>query len=187
MTTKKIAYIALFAAVNFVAFTFIKIDFVLPGGSPIAISAANGIVVLSAFLLGPIEGALAGAIGLSLADVFDPKYIQFAPMTFMLKFLIGIIAGAMARKLKLSQMTKKRDIVRVSTICASVALGINVLAYPLVKYVYFNYLLRIGSEASAIMLAWTNVVTIINAIICVILSVALYGALKKSFVSIYRG
>ena len=78
----------MFAALNFIAFTYLKISIPLAGGGAVAIHIANAIVVLSAWLLGPTAGGIAGAIGLSLADVLDPLYIASAPKTFFLKFTI---------------------------------------------------------------------------------------------------
>ncbi len=185
-STKKIAFIAIFAAVNFVVFTYGKIDIPLAAGDMIAIHIANAIVVVSALLLGPVEGALAGAIGLSIADVFDPRYIIYAPMTFFLKFMIGYISGRTAKMLKLKDKANKKDIIRISTISAMSGLGFNVVAYPLVRYFYFNYILQVGSEASAIFSAIVSSVTLLNTVICVIVAVALYNLLKKPFSNIYR-
>ena len=69
------AFIAIFAAINYVVFSYLKIDIPLAAGSSVAIHVANAIVVVSAFLLGPVEGGVAGAIGLSIADLLDPRYV----------------------------------------------------------------------------------------------------------------
>ena len=50
------AFIAIFAAINYVVFSYLKIDIPLAAGSSVAIHVANAIVVVSAFLLGPVEG-----------------------------------------------------------------------------------------------------------------------------------
>ena len=74
------AFIAIFAAINYVVFSYLKIDIPLAAGSSVAIHVANAIVVVSAFLLGPVEGGVAGAIGLSIADLLDPRYVASAPV-----------------------------------------------------------------------------------------------------------
>ena len=98
--TKKLAFMAIFAAVNYVVFSYGKIDIPLAAGSSVAIHVANAIVVVSAFLLGPVEGGVAGAIGLSIADILDPRYVASAPKTFFLKFCIGFFSGNASQKLK---------------------------------------------------------------------------------------
>ncbi len=185
-STKKMAFIAIFAAVNFVVFTYGKIDIPIGGGDMIAIHVANAVIVVSALLLGPIEGALAGAIGLSIADIFDPRYIIYAPMTFILKFMIGFIAGLVAKKIKLSSKKTQKEIINGAILSSSVALVFNVIAYPLMRFFYFNYILRVGSKASLIFSAMISGVTLVNAALCIVVATLLYALLKKSFSSIYR-
>ena len=80
--TKTLAHIAIFAALNYAVFSYGKIDIPLTGGSSVAIHVANAVVVVSALLLGPVEGGIAGAVGLSIADLLDPRYVTSAPKTF---------------------------------------------------------------------------------------------------------
>ena len=84
--TKKLAYTAMFAVICFAAFTYGKITIPLAAGASTANHTANAAVVLSSWFLGPVYGGLAGAVGLSIADVIDPRYITSAPKTFLLKF-----------------------------------------------------------------------------------------------------
>ena len=80
--TRKLVFTAMFAVINYVAFTYGKITIPVTAGTSTAIHIANAVVVLSAWFLGPIYGGLSGAVGLSIADVFDPRYITSAPKTF---------------------------------------------------------------------------------------------------------
>ncbi len=184
-TTKKMAFIAIFAAVNFVTFSYGKIDIPLAAGTNIAIHVANAIVVVSSLLLGPIEGGLAGGIGLAIADLLDPKYVVSAPKTFILKFLIGFIAGTVAKKMKL-QAANDLECHRIVIISSIAGLGFNVLANPVVSYIYQKYILRVGSDAAKIIIGWTSGVTLFNAVICVFVAYILYMSLRKPFNSIYR-
>ena len=99
--TRRLVYTAMFAVINYVAFTYGKITIPVTAGTSTAIHIANAVVVLSAWFLGPVYGGLSGAIGLSIADVFDPRYITSAPKTFLLKFMIGLIAGVLADHFRL--------------------------------------------------------------------------------------
>ena len=101
--TKLLGFTVLFAAINYIVFTYLKINIPMPTGGSVAIHVANAVVVLSAWLIGPRYGALAGAIGLSLADVLDPLYVASAPKTFFLKFMIAYIAGTLAERMGLHE------------------------------------------------------------------------------------
>ena len=179
--TRKIVYTAMFAVINFVAFTYGKITIPVTAGTSTAIHIANAIVVLSSWFLGPIYGGLAGAIGLSIADIMDPRYITTAPKTFLLKFLIGFIAGKVAQHFGLVHKTERKEIIGATTVSAIAGLGFNVIADPIAGYLYRNYLLGIPQEAAKIIATWVAGASAINAIVCVFVSVILYLALYKSF------
>ena len=179
--TRRLVYTAMFAVINYVAFTYGKITIPVTAGTSTAIHIANAIVVLSAWFLGPVYGGLSGAIGLSIADVFDPRYITSAPKTFLLKFMIGLIAGVLADHFRLKEQTERKDIILVTTTSAIAALGFNVVADPIVGYFYRKYLLGIPQEAAKIIATWVAGSTAINAVACVFISVILYLALYKSF------
>lgn len=179
--TRKLVFTAMFAVINYVAFTYGKITIPVTAGTSTAIHIANAIVVLSAWFLGPIYGGLSGAIGLSIADVFDPRYITSAPKTFLLKFLIGFIAGTLANRFHLREKEERKEIISITAISAAAALGFNVIADPIVGYFYRKYLLGIPQEAAKIIATWVAGSTAINAVVCTIISVILYFALYKSF------
>ena len=179
--TKKLVYTAMFAVINYVAFTYGKITIPVTAGTSTAIHIANAIVVLSAWFLGPVYGGLSGAIGLSIADVLDPRYITSAPKTFLLKFMIGLISGGVARHFHLQEKTDRKEIIGAATVSAIAGLGFNVIADPIVGYLYRNYLLGIPQEAAKIIATWVAGATAINAVACVFVSVILYLALYKSF------
>ena len=181
--TKKIVYTAMFAVINYVAFTYGKITIPVTAGTSTAIHIANAIVVLSAWFLGPIYGGLSGAIGLSIADVLDPRYITSAPKTFILKFMIGLIAGFVAEQFKLKEHTDRKDIIKVATLSAFLALAFNVVADPIVGYLYRKYILGVPQEAAKIIATWVAGATAINAVVCVFVSVILYLALYKTFLN----
>lgn len=179
--TRKLVFTAMFAVINYVAFTYGKITIPVTAGTSTAIHIANAVVVLSAWFLGPIYGGLSGAVGLSIADVFDPRYITSAPKTFLLKFLIGFIAGTLANHFHLREKEERKEIISITAISAAAALGFNVIADPIVGYFYRKYLLGIPQEAAKIIATWVAGSTAINAVVCTIISVILYLALYKSF------
>lgn len=86
-TTKKIVITSLLAALICVATMIIKIPSPLNG----YINLGDSIVLLSAWLLPPGYGFLAGGIGSALADVFS-GYTVYAPATFIIKGLLSLTA-----------------------------------------------------------------------------------------------
>lgn len=87
-TTKKLIFAALFAALTCVATMVIKIPTPLGG----YIHAGDAVVVLAAFLLGPLWGALAAGLGSALADIIS-GYVLYAPGTFVIKAVVALLAG----------------------------------------------------------------------------------------------
>lgn len=171
----------MFAVINYAVFTFGKINIPITAGTSTAIHLANAVVVLSSWFLGPIYGGLAGAIGLSIADIFDPRYIVSAPKTFLLKFIIGFVSGSIAKYMHLQEKTERKEIITTATFSAVVGLGLNVLLDPIVGYLYRQYLLGIPQEAAKIIASWVAGSTAINAVACVFVSVILYLSLYKTF------
>ena len=98
-TLVKLTETALMAALCYVAFTFLQIKIPLPGGDASSLHIGNAVCVLAALMLGGVYGGLAGAVGMSIADIMDPVYITVAPKTFLLKFCIGLIVGLVAHKI----------------------------------------------------------------------------------------
>lgn len=183
---KYLTYTVMFIAVNYVAFAYGKINIQITPGQSTAIHIANAVVVLSSWLLGPVYGGLAGAVGLSLADLMDPRYITSAPKTFIMKFLIGFIAGMVARKLKLKEKDDKKEIIKITTISAIAGLGFNVIVDPVFGYFYKQYVLNIPQEIASIIMNWSRSITAINAVICVVVAVVLYLSLYKPFRTIFK-
>ncbi|MBQ1305110.1 MAG: ECF transporter S component [Erysipelotrichales bacterium] len=177
---KLLTYTAMFAVLNYAVFTFGKINIPISEGSTTAIHVANAVVVLSGWFLGPIYGGLAGAIGLSIADFLDPRYIASAPKTFFLKFMIAFLAGTAAKKLGMTTENDRHRLIVSASFSAALGLGFNVIFDPVIGYLYKRYILRVPAEAASIILAWSAGVTMFNAAVCLILSVVLYLALYKT-------
>lgn len=90
---RTIAYLGMFIALVVLSTVFLKL--------PIAIGYVNlgdGFILAAATLLGPLA-ALPGAIGSMLADLFL-GYAIYAPASFVIKGLMGLIAGLLPRLLK---------------------------------------------------------------------------------------
>lgn len=175
----KIAVTGLMAALSYVAFTFIKIPIPIPGGDTTALHIGNAFCVLAALLLGGVYGGLAGSIGMTFADLMDPMYVTSAPKTFILKFLIGLIAGFVAHKIaRISEEHPKSYVFKWSLISSICALGFNVIADPIFGYFYKNFVLGTPSPAAKIMSTWAAGATAVNAVIGTVVVVVVYNALR---------
>ena len=107
----KLTQTALVAALCYVAFTFLQIKIPMPGGDATSLHIGNAVCVLGALLLGGWYGGLAGAIGMTIADIMDPVSITVAPKTFVLKLCIGLIVGLVAHRIaKISESKDKKYI-----------------------------------------------------------------------------
>ena len=178
---QKLALTALFAALCYVIFTFLQIKIPMPGGDATSLHLGNAFCVLAALLLGGGYGGLAGAVGMTIADLMDPVYITGAPKTFVLKFCIGLITGLVAHKIAhISESTDKKYIFKWSLISSIAGLGFNVIFDPLVGYFYKMYLLGVPQDISKALAKISTVTTGVNAIVAVICASVFYLALRPA-------
>lgn len=175
--SKKLALAALFAALSYVGFQFFRFDISVAGGKT-AFHLGNTFVVVAALFLGGRLGGLAGAVGLSIADLTS-GYAVSMPKTFLLKLLIGLIVGFMAHKIfKLDIEKDSKNIVIKSFVSALLGMSFNIIADPLLGYVYKRYILGMPQEISKILAKFTAMTTFVNAITTVILATLIYISLR---------
>jgi uncharacterized membrane protein len=74
-------------------------------------------IFVSAFTFGPIVGSLAGSIGSSIADI-AAGYGYFAPFTFVIKGVEGLIAGLISNRISV-----RRDVLAVIFAGSEMVLG----------------------------------------------------------------
>ncbi len=188
----KLTQTALFAALCFVSFTFLQIKIPVPGGDATSLHVGNAFCVLAALLLGGWYGGLAGAIGMTIADLLDPVYILVAPKTFILKLCIGLITGLVAHNYaKINNSNDKGYIFKWSIIASICGLAFNVVFDPVIGYFYKQYILGQPQKAASVLAKLSACTTFINAIVSVILVGLIYNAimpiLKKSGYLILAG
>ena len=109
---RKFVNAALFASLTCVAVMIIEIPIPATNGY---INAGDGIVLLGASLLGSVYGGFAAGIGASLADLFL-GYARYIPATFIIKFLMAFIAGAICKR----NASKKDGKVMLSALFAGI-------------------------------------------------------------------
>ena len=176
---KKIAVAGLMAALCYVGYAI----FPAISASGTKVHIGNAFVVLAAFLLDGLYGGLAGAVGLSLADVLG-GYAASAPRTFLCKLVIGLVVGLVAHRFgKLSEAHDKGYVLKWSILAAVAGLGFNCIFEPTLKYFWFTVLFPNAEQAAKAikaLLAVTTYATIINAVINSVVSVVLYNALRPA-------
>ena len=175
----KLAYAGLMAALCYVGYAI----FPAINASGTKVHVGNAFVVLGALLLGGLYGGLAGAVGLSLADILG-GYAASAPRTFICKLVIGLIVGLVAHRVAhISENRTHTYILKWSAIAAVAGLAFNCVFEPALKYVWFTLLTPNPDKAAsaiAALLAVTTYTTIINAVINSVAGVILYNALRPA-------
>ena len=178
--TRTLTMAAMFAALCYIGFTFFKIDIAV-GMEKTAFHLGNVFCVLAALFLGGFWGGMAGAVGMTIADL-TTAYVTSAPKTFLLKLCIGLITGLVAHKVfKISQENHSKRHTTVATILSCTAgMAFNVVADPLVGYFYKMYIMGVPQKAADAWAKMGAVTTLVNAIVAVIAASVLYAALRPA-------
>lgn len=176
---KKLAQAGLLAALCYIGFAFFKIDIPV-GPEKTAFHLGNVFCVLAALLLGGYWGGLAGAIGMTIADL-TTAYVTSAPKTFLLKLCIGLIVGLVAHKIfHLSKEHSAKYVTGVTILASACGMAFNVVADPLVGYFYKMYLLGVPQDISKALAKISTLTTGVNAIVAVICASVFYLALRPA-------
>ena len=113
---------ALFAALGYVATRILQIP--TPSGG--YVNLGDTVVILGAYLLGPVYGAVAGGIGPALADLLS-GYAIYVPATLVIKAVMALLAALVYRALG----KKKWSMV----VCAVAAEAVMIVGYWLFETV----------------------------------------------------
>lgn len=174
---QRLAQAGLLAALSYVGFAFFKID--IPLGHT-AFHFGNVFCVLAALLLGGYWGGLAGAVGLTVADL-TTAYVTSAPKTFLLKLCIGLIVGLIAHNLfRLSRSHSAKFVTGVTILASACGMIFNIIADPLVGYFYKTWLLGIPQDLAATLAKLDLLTTSVNAVVAVVAASVFYLALRPA-------
>ena len=116
--TVYISLIAVFTALTTVATIALVILFPTTTGY---FNLGDILVMLSGFLLGPIGGFIAGGCGSAIADLLLAP--QYAPITFIVKGVEGMIVGLLSARTKRESRISIWDIVGVTLASIAMMLG----------------------------------------------------------------
>lgn len=176
---QKLAQAGLCAALCYIGFAFFKIDIPV-GPEKTAFHFGNVFCVLAALLLGGYWGGMAGAVGMTIADL-TTAYVTSAPKTFLLKLCIGLIVGLVAHTVfKLSRAHSRKYILGVTALASFCGMLFNVIADPLVGYFYKTYLLGVPQDISKALAKLATVTTSVNAVVAVFAASCFYIVLRPA-------
>ncbi len=153
-TTQKICYTALMIAVTFIMISIVKIP--IPNGY---IHLGDAAVYLSAFILGPVWGAAAGAIGAAIADYFAGFGAYIIP-SFIAKGLMAVITASFIKN-------------ESSRLKQFLVMGIAGILMALVYY--FSEVLLYGSFASPLVNIPFN---LLQALVGIVIAMLLFKPLN---------
>lgn len=159
-TTKKLVLTAMLAALCTVATMVIRIPTIGTSGY---VNIGDTMVLISAWILGGPLGALAAGLGSGLADLLA-GYATYVPGTFVIKAAMAFAAFFVFKALK--NVTFKQVGYVVSAIVAE---AIMVVGY----FLYEDFLLGYGIGAASSIPS-----NLIQGVTCLVLAVALEGALE---------
>lgn len=176
---RALALASLFAALCYIGFSFFKIDIPV-GTEKTAFHLGNVFCVLAALFLGGLWGGMAGAVGMTIADLTS-GYVTSAPKTFLLKLCIGLIVGLIAHRVfHMDREVQSRKRVLGTVVSTTCGMAFNVVADPVVGYFYKTYVLGVPQDAAATWAKIGAVTTLVNAVVAVIVASAFYLALRPA-------
>lgn len=153
---------ALFAALTCVATIVIRIPSPLGG----YINFGDCILLVGAWVLGPVGGFAAGALGSALADLFS-GYAAYAPATFVIKGVMALTAAFLYKRLP----EKPSKIIG-----AVIAEIIMIAGY----YVFEAFILGYGAEASLVNIPYNAIQGALGIIGGILLFTAVDRILKRN-------
>lgn len=168
-----IAAVGMMAAMVFVATNF-RIQLPTAIGKTM-IHFGNVFCLLAGFTLGGVRGGLAAGIGSMFFDLVDPTFISSAPWTLCFKFVMAYLCGTIGHKKDGENPSISRAII-AATIGAITYVVLYIGKGMIIDY----FFMRNPWETVIIASLQKGIVSTINAIIAVAVSVTLAPAFRKA-------
>jgi len=168
-----IALLAVLTALTTVATIIIAIPFPTSSGY---LNFGDALVMLSGLLLGPLGGFFAGGVGSAMGDV-TLGFLQFAPITFVVKGCEGMIVGLVSRQVGMINRLTKLDIVGLAAASLVMMFGYFIGEIFLFLLLDFTFLVALGAAfAELTTLNWIQVTA--GSIITAVVGPAIRGFLR---------
>ncbi len=168
-----VVLLAVLTALTTVATIVIAIPFPTSSGF---LNFGDALVMLSGFLLGPLGGFFAGGVGSAMGDV-TLGYLQFAPITFVVKGCEGMIVGFASRQVGMINRLTKLDIVGLVAASLVMMFGYFIGEIFLFLLLDLTFLAALGvAFAELVTLNWIQVTA--GSIITAVAGPAIRGFLR---------
>ena len=163
--------VGLMAAMVFVA-TYLHFDVPISATDKTMVHLGNSMCVLAGLLFGPVRGGLAAGLGSMLYDMFDPIFLPGSWWTFIAKFAMGFVAGAVHRLMRTGG---------VANVVGAVCGAFSYLVLHLGKNFVTEYFIK-GFELQTVLitLGTKAITSSVNAVIAVVVSVILASLLRPA-------
>lgn len=158
----KLVVSAMFAALCCVSTMIIRIPTIGTNGY---VNIGDTIVLLSAWMIGGVYGAAAAGIGAGLADLLA-SYVTYVPGTFVIKFLMAIIAYAVYKGMIKAKIKKVVSYI----VSAVLAEAVMVVGYLFYEGIFLGY------GMAAVASVGSNV---IQGVACLVLGIIAVGVLES--------
>ena len=173
----KLTVASMCAALALICFSLLRIEIPMGLGLTGKIYIGHAFIILAALLTGPKYGGLAGAVGLTLADILA-GYVTSAPPTFVAKLLIGLTAGGIAYPLcHLDTAVHKERIVAAACIGASI---VNIVTEPLLRFAFKFFVLGLPYQVASVSATNCAISMAASALPSAIVAYLVYQAIASS-------
>ncbi len=166
-SVKQLSVIGLLSALVFV-FSWFQI----PIGDVSRIHLGNVFCALGGLLFGPLVGGFSAGFGSMLFDFTNPAYIAESWITFITKFVLGYVAGAIAHG-KFGKKALIKD--AIGAICGCLS---YVALYLLKSFIIMFYIEAQAIGAVQVQLVTKGISSFTNALLAVIISLVLAQMLR---------
>ncbi len=175
MRYQRLTVAALMAAAALISFVYLRIEVPLAFGLTGKVYFGYAFVLMAGLLAGRWYGALAGAVGLTMADLMA-GYVTSAVPTFLSFLIMGYLAGVGADLWREHKGETKRMVMSVSL----VALTVFGLAEPVIRSVFKYFVLGYPLEMAIASAGNVLFATVLSGIPSLLLVTILYPALRRA-------
>ena len=175
---RRVVLIGVFAALVF-ALSWLSIPIPLAIGENTRIHFGNIMCLLAGVLFGPLTGGLSAGIGSMLFDFAHPEYASEFWITFITKFAMGFVAGALAQHLP-----KKLPVFPRQLTGAIAGQATYIVLYMAKTFLQQRYMYKIPLELVWPIMLGKLIASATNGLIavvgCMVLAPVLKAALDKA-------
>lgn len=166
-STYDMVFVGVMSAAVFVS-NFLSIQL----GEVSRIHFGNVFCVLAGLLLGSLRGGLCGGIGSFFYDLCNPLFVAEAPITFLMKFVLGAVVGSVSHAGKERTHTKNLLGALSGSLC-------YVVLYLGKNFIQQYFLIKNPMSTTLTLLVTKGTASLINAGIAVVVAMLLFPIVEK--------